>query len=291
MSTSSQTAVVIRIATPEDGPACGQICYDAFFAISAAHGFPCDLPGPEAGVGILTMMFSTPGFYCVVAEVDGRIVGSNALIERGVIQGIGPITIDPKAQNLGVGRKLMQAVMDRARSNGAAGARLVQAAYHNRSLSLYTSLGFDIREPLSCMQGRTRERSIPGCTVRPAQLWDLEACNALSHRVHGFDRGAELAHAIQQGTARVVERGGSVTGYTTNLGFFGHSTAETNIDMQSLIASVDSFAGPGILVPSRNSVLLRWCLANGLRVVEPMTLMTTGLYNDPAGAWLPSVIF
>jgi hypothetical protein len=44
-------------------------------------------------------------------------------------------------------------------------------------------------------------------------------------------------------------------------------------------------------VPSRNNVLFRWCLANGLRVVQPMTLMSTGLYNDPAGAWLPSIMF
>jgi hypothetical protein len=237
------------------------------------------------------MMFSTPGFYCVVAESDGRIMGSNVLIELSVIQGVGPITIDPKAQNLGVGRKLMQAAMDRASQNRAAGVRLVQAAFHNRSLSLYTSLGFDIREPLSCMQGQTIERSIPGCVVRSALPTDEAACNALYHRVHGFDRSAELTQAIQQGTARVVERGDRITGYTTTLGFFGHSTAETNVDMQSLIASADSFAGSGILVPSRNATLLRWCLANGLRVVQPMTLMSTGLYNDPAGAWLPSIIF
>ena len=185
----------------------------------------------------------------------------------------------------------MQAVMDRANERNAAGVRLVQAAFHNRSLSLYTSLGFDIREPLSCVQGRTLERSIPGCAVRPAKPDDGNACNALSRRVHGFDRGVDLAHAIERGTARVVERGGRVTGYTTHLAFSGHSTAETNIDLQALIASAESFTGPGILVPSRNSVLLRWCLANGLRVVQPMTLMSTGLYNESAGAWLPSVLF
>jgi predicted N-acetyltransferase YhbS len=291
MPANAPTDVVIRRAAPEDGPACGQICYDAFSTISAAHGFPCDLPAADVSIKLLSMMFSTPGFYCVVAESNGRIVGSNVLVEQAVIQGVGPITIDPQAQNLGVGRRLMQAVMDRAKENGAAGVRLVQAAFHNRSLSLYTSVGFDIREPLSCVQGRTRERSIPGCTVRPAQTSDGDVCNALSRRVHGFDRGAELAQAIEQGTARVVERGSRVTGYTTDLGFFGHSMAETNVDMQSLIASAESFTGPGILVPSRNSMLLRWCLTNGLRVVEPMTLMSTGLYNDPAGAWLPSIVF
>jgi predicted N-acetyltransferase YhbS len=291
MPRETQPEIVVRTATPADGPACGRICYEAFSAISTAHGFPCDFPGPEATTGLLSAMFSSPGLYCVVAESGGRIVGSNVLDERSVIRSVGPVTIDPGAQNLGVGRKLMQAVMDRAKERGAAGIRLTQSGYHNRSLALYAVLGFDVREPLACLQGRTQERSFPGCTVRPARPDDADACNALSQRVHGFDRGAELALAIEQGTARVVERGDRITGYTTHLAFFGHSTAETNVDLQSLIASADSFAGPGILVPSRNHVLLRWCLTNGLRVVQPLTLMSSGLYSDPSGAWLPSVLF
>jgi hypothetical protein len=100
-----------------------------------------------------------------------------------------------------------------------------------------------------------------------------------------------LAEAVQQGTGVVVERGGRITGYASLLAFFGHATTETNVDLQALIASADSFGGPGILVPSRNNSLFRWCLANGLRVVQPMTLMTAGLYNEPAGAWLPSILF
>jgi predicted N-acetyltransferase YhbS len=291
MSPKPSPEVVIRAATPADNAACGKICYEAFLKLSAKHGFPCDFPGPEAAGGMLSTMFSSSAFYSVVAESGGRIVGSNCLDERSLIAGIGPITVDPEAQNLGVGRKLMQAVMDRARERHPAGMRLVQAAYHNRSLSLYTILGFDVREPLSCVQGRTLDRNVPGCAVRPARGPDLEACNALSRRVHGFDRGTELADAIQQKTARVVERAGCITGYATALAFFGHATAETNLDMQSLIASAESFGGTGILVPSRNSGLLRWCLANGLQVVEPMTLMTIGLYNEPFGAWLPSVLF
>jgi hypothetical protein len=109
--------------------------------------------------------------------------------------------------------------------------------------------------------------------------------------VHGFDRSAELADGIHKKTARVVERAGRVSGYATVLAFFGHATAESNLDLQALIASAESFGGPGILVPSRNSGLLRWCLANGLQVVQPMALMSIGLYNEPAGAWLPSVLF
>jgi predicted N-acetyltransferase YhbS len=283
--------VTIRPARPDDSAVCGQICYQAFSSISSAHGFPPDFAGPDVASGLLSSLFSGHGFYAVVAECGGRIIGSNVMDERSVVRGVGPITVDPGIQNSGVGRKLMQAVMDRATQTGAAGVRLVQAAFHNRSLSLYASLGFDIREPLSCMQGRTHERSMPGCTVRSARPVDEDACNELSRRIHGFDRGAELAQAIERGTALVVQRGDRITGYATELAFFGHSTAETDLDLQALITSTDGFGGPGILVPTRNNALFRWCLANGLRVVQPMTLMSVGLYGEPSGAWLPSILF
>jgi hypothetical protein len=109
--------------------------------------------------------------------------------------------------------------------------------------------------------------------------------------VHGFERGTELEQAIQAGTAKVVERDGRITGYATGLAFFAHANAETNADLKALIASAESFGGSGILVPTRNSDLFRWCLTNGLRVVQPMTLMSRGLYNQPAGAFLPSISF
>lgn len=283
----SSNEITIRQATPNDAPVCGKICYHAFSAINAAH----DFPNPEYADRLIHGMFNAPGFYCVVAEQDGQILGSNCLDERAIIHGVDPITVDPNAQNRGVGHLLMQAVMDRSREHNAAGIRLVQAAFNSRSLSLYASLGFDIREPLVVMQGRTRERSIPGCTVRPATTTDLQACNTLSHRIHGFDRGTDLASATQQGTALVVERAGRITGYTSGLAFFGHTTAESNQDIQALLSAVDSYGGPGFIVPTRNTELFRWCLSNGLRVVEPLTLMSKGLYNNPSGAWLPSILF
>ena len=291
MSASPQPDFNIRPATPEDAAVCGEICFRAFDTISRAHNFPPDFPSPDHSTGVLSMMFSHPGFYCVVAESGGRILGSNCMDERSIIGGIGPITVDPDTQNRGVGRALMQNAMDHARERGAAGVRLVQAAFHNRSLSLYASLGFEVREPLSCMQGKTAQRNVPGYSVRPAKVSDVDACNELSRRVHGFDRGRELADAIQQNTAVVVERSGRITGYATALALFGHATAETNPDLQALLASAESFGGPGILVPSRNSALFQWCLANGLQVTQPMTLMSVGLYNEPAGAWFPNILY
>jgi hypothetical protein len=78
---------------------------------------------------------------------------------------------------------------------------------------------------------------------------------------------------------------------TTAVGFFGHAVGETSDGLKALIGAAAVFAGPGFLLPIRNWELFRWCLDNGLRVVEPMTLMSVGLYNEPVGAFLPSVLY
>ena len=290
-STAENQATVIRRATPADAQECGRICFEAFATLADRHNFPRDLPTPEVASQILSMMFAHPSFFCVVAEQDNKIIGSNCLDERAAIAGVGPITIDPATQNRSVGRQLMQAVMTRAAEKKFAGVRLVQAAYHNRSLSLYAKLGFIVREPLACMQGQPIQKTVPGYHVRLARQSDLSVCNDLCLRVHGHDRGGELSDAIQQGTAVVAESDGVIKAYASSIAFSGHAVGLANQDLQALLAAATEFQGPGILVPTRNAELFRWCLENGLRVIQPMTLMTAGLYNEPAGAYLPSILF
>ena len=67
----SGSSITIRRANPEDASVCGRVCFDAFYRISTNHGFPPDFPSPDVAVGLLSMMFSHPGFYCVVAESTG----------------------------------------------------------------------------------------------------------------------------------------------------------------------------------------------------------------------------
>jgi GNAT superfamily N-acetyltransferase len=283
--------LTIRPAKPEDAGACGAICYNAFKSIAEAHHFPPDFPDTEMAVGLMNFAFSIPGVYSIVAEENGQIVGSNLLWENGFIGGVGPITVDPTCQNAAVGRKMMEQVLRRAEDLKLAGVRLVQAAYHNRSLSLYTKLGFDVREPLSVIQGAAPGIHFPGYLVRPANEADLNSCNELCYKIHGHARSQELPGAIKTGALSVVEYNGMITGYTTGVGFLGHTIATTNTGLKALIGASANFSGPGFLLPSRNAEVLRWCLQNDLRIIEPMTLMSKGLYNEPAGAFLPSVLY
>lgn len=282
--------VKLRPAKPEDAEACGRIFYEAFTRIAQEHNLPPDLPAAEHATGFLTAFLSHPEFYGVVAEVDGRIVGSNFLDERASVVGLGPITIDPEMQNVRIGRDLMEHALERAWSHGRPSVRLVQAAYHNRSLCLYSKLGFEVREPLSCLHGKAVDRSIAGHPVRSATEDDLEACNIVCRSVHGYDRSRELADAIQTGKATVVEHDGRINGYATMVGFTGHAVGKSNNDLKALIGAAPDYFGPGFLLPTRNGELFRWCLDAGLRVVQPMTYMSIGLYNDPQGAYLPSIL-
>jgi predicted N-acetyltransferase YhbS len=278
---------LLRTAALQDAAPAGRICHAAFKAIAEHHGFPPDFPSPEAATQLMEDLVAKTGVHAVVAEVEGRVAGTNFLWERDPVAGIGPITVDPALQDSAIGKRLMRAVLERAEEKGFRAVRLVQAAYHSRSLSLYTKLGFVAREPLAVLQGRP----LAAGAARTAKEADLEAANALCRRVHGHDRGHELLDAIRQGAATVLERDGRLAGYATDVGFFGHAVAETTDDLIALIASAKAFSGPGFLVPMRNDALFRWCLEHDLRVVQPMTLMSLGEYREPRGAFLPSILY
>jgi predicted N-acetyltransferase YhbS len=281
----------LRRGVPADAAECGRICFEAFKSIAERHNFPPDFPSPDVASGLMTLLIAHPNFYSIVAELDGRIVGSNFLDERSKIGGVGPITVDPSAQTRGIGRRLMENVLARSRERGLEGLRLVQAGYNNQSLCLYTKLGFCTREPLSLVTGSPPRVRLSGYNVRSASKEDIDACNWMCRTVHGHDRAGELEDAVRDKTAIIVERLGRVTGYATSIGFFSYAVSETNEDMMALIGAAESITGPGILVPTRNHALFTWCLKNGLQLNQQMTLMSIGMYCEPAGVYMPSVIY
>lgn len=283
------TDVSIRRARATDAGDCAGVMFAAFEALATRHDFPIEPQTPEFTGMQMESMLTTNGLYGLVAERNGDVVGSAFADERGEIVGIGPVSVDPGFQEGGVGRALMESLLHRSAERGARGVRLVQTAYNYRSLSLYAKLGFAVREPLSVFQGAASSVDRPTGDVRAAVANDLDDCDALCRRVHGHDRHAELSHWIDAGTAHVVERGGEVTGYATGCGYLFHAVGETEVDIIALIASAETVVGLGVLVPSRNSRLMTWCLDAGLRLVQQSTLMTIGFYTDPRGSWLPSV--
>jgi len=291
-STATAEEVTIREAVPADAEACAQICFDAFGGIQDHHRFPRDFPVLEAAAGLMAIWVPHPSVWGVVAELDGRIVGSNFLDERGPIRGVGPITVDPQGQNAGVGRRLMEAVLERG--EGAPGIRLLQDAFHMRSLSLYASLGFDVKEPVAVISGNPSSGFPDDVEVRVLEEDDLDECEALCKKVHGFERTNELRDSIQAFKPFVAVRDGRITAYASSVVFWpmNHGVAESREDMQALLLGAAAAVDEPIafLVPLR-SELFRWSLGAGLRLVKPMNLMALGDYQEPRGSWFPSVLY
>jgi predicted N-acetyltransferase YhbS len=291
-STAARGEVTIREAAPEDLEACAQICFDAFGGIQDHHRFPRDFPVLAAATGLMGVWIPHPSIWGVVAVLDGRIVGSNFLDERGPIRGVGPITVDPQGQNAGVGRRLMEAVL--RRGEGAPGIRLLQDGFHMRSLSLYESLGFDVKEPVAVIAGKPSSGPMDEIEVRVLEEEDLDACEALCKRVHGFERTNELRDAIRAFKPFVAVRDGRITAYATSMIFWpmNHGVAESEEDMQALLVGAAAAVSEPIafLVPLRSG-LFRWSLGAGLRLVKPMNLMALGEYQEPRGSWFPNVLY
>jgi GNAT superfamily N-acetyltransferase len=284
--------VTLRRAEAGDAEVCGQILFEAFGGLHDQHGFPRDFPAVEGAVGLMERWIGRRSVWGVVAEIDGRIVGSNFLDERDPIRGVGPITVAPEAQDTGVGRSLMEAVLERGR--GATGIRLLQDAFNMRSLSLYESLGFDVREPVAVVGGSLRGRPVEGVDVRPLEERDLGACGALCRRVHGFERTGALRDSIEALAPFAAERNGRIVAYVSGVAFWtvSHGVAESEDDMRALLVGAAAVAGEplSLLVPLRSN-LVRWCLHEGLRLLKPMNLMALGEYREPRGSWFPSVLY
>jgi GNAT superfamily N-acetyltransferase len=292
-TTAAVQEVTLRPPEPADADELARIVFEAFGAIHDHHRFQRDFPSIEAAQAMMGAWIPHPAIWGVVAEIDGLIVGSNFLDERDPIRGVGPITIDPEAQNAGVGRRLMEAVIERGRD--AAGIRLLQDGFHMRSLSLYASQGFDVKASCVVMQGEPRGEPVDGVEVRPLTEDDLDQCEALCTKVHGFARTGALRDSFHPPAAPFVAlRDGRIVAYTSGVTFWpmAHGVAETDEDMQALLlgaaAQVDD---PIAMLVPLESALFRWSLQQGLRALKPMNLMARGEYQEPRGAWFPSVIY
>jgi len=291
--------LTIRSIEKSDAETCGKIGFQAHNAVSLAHGYPSEQPSIEFAVGMIKTLLADPYSLGVLAEQDGRVLGSIFvhLFPQSPVAAIGPLTVEPSAKG-GVGRVLMEAAIGEARKRNYKQVRLVQSPSHLRSFALYTKCGFTLREPLFLIHGNPVSSTIQkkydvDYDIRTAEPEDLPACNEICMSVHGFAREWELRHAIDQRVAIVNfdDSSGSISGYAAGLGFFGHAVAKTNDVLKALIANSSTILGPGFFVPCRNYDLLRWLLDAEFRIVWPANLMTVGKYEDPSAPFLPSIAY
>jgi predicted N-acetyltransferase YhbS len=284
--------VAIRRAQPSDIDVCARINYEAFKDISDRHQFPTDFPTLEFSTKIIDLLIESPLFFDIVAESSGAIVGCGFMDERNPIRGIGPVSVDRTFQGRGTGRDIMKALLERGRD--AAGIRLVQESFNMASLSLYASLGFEVKEPFVLMEGKFRSQPQHGFEVRPMTSEDVAECAALCEKLCGCDRTSEIEYALNDFSPFVACRQGQIVAYTCAVSALSHSVAETEADMQALLLGAAAYSSEELLsfhLPLRYANLFRWCLKEGLRALKPMAVMAVGEYQSPEGCWLPSFVY
>jgi hypothetical protein len=186
----------------------------------------------------------------------------------------------------------MEDVIDYARRNDIEQVRLMQDAFNVASLSLYASLGFDVKEPVAFMQAAPLAED--DNSVRAITEPDLPAIEELSERIYKTSRRNEVATAAPYGFAALLrERQGHVTGYLLP-GIFGHGVAETEEDALTLIGEAARRLPPEIarfFCPLTESGFYRKALQGGCRVIKVMNYMTMGPYEHPDEVWMPSVLY
>src|SRR5918912_4526764 len=128
-------AIELVPAEPEHAHELGSICFEAFRGVHDRGCGTRDFPTVEIAQQVLGMLVEREDFYSVSALDDGRLVGSNFLSLMDPVAGVGPITVDPSYQGQGIGRALMQNVMDYAQHNKIEQVRLFQDSFNLASLS------------------------------------------------------------------------------------------------------------------------------------------------------------
>jgi predicted N-acetyltransferase YhbS len=120
-------SLTIRPIEQNDAERCGKIGYEAHKNISSAHGYPCEQPSEEFGIGLIRSLLDNPNSWGVLAERQGKILGSIFLhkFPSSPVAVIGPLTVHPSAEG-GVGRTLMDAALTHARKQNHDQIRLVQ---------------------------------------------------------------------------------------------------------------------------------------------------------------------
>jgi ribosomal protein S18 acetylase RimI-like enzyme len=288
----SRPSIELVPAEPQHASELGRIAFEAFKELQDRACGTRDFPTVEIAQQVLGMLVQRNDFYSVSALDNGKLVGSNFLSLMDPVAGVGPVTVDPSYQGQGIGRTLMQDVMDYAQRNNIEQVRLMQDSFNVASLSLYASLGFDVKEPVAFMQAAPLAEA--DNSVRPITEPDLPAIEDLSERMYKNSRQNEVAAAATYGFAAFLrERQGRITGYLLP-GNFGHGVAETEEDALTMIGEAARRLPPEIarfFCPLTESNFHRKALQGGCHVIKVMNYMTIGPYEHPDEVWMPSVLY
>lgn len=280
---------------PDQAEEVGSLVYEAFLNIARRHNFEPGFESRETAVlfvRVLSQLEETTSFMAVEKEAP---VAISFLEELDEVGGVGPVAVAVSHQGRGLGRRVMQALLEHGEKAGIRSIRLLQDAYNTTSFSLYSRLGFEVKNLLAGLRGRPAESEQPSQSVREATSADAPSMVQLCEGVLGVSRRNETEVMTRFAPPLVAERDDRIVGYLCrvplpSITLLGHAIAEDETTLRDLVvaAARASEAELSFDLPTSQSETLRWALRSGfsLRVLE--SLMVRGEYQPPSGAFLTS---
>ena len=221
----------------------------------------------------------------VAIEAEGRLVGTALWWPYGETHAsFGMIIVAKEMQGRGLGRRLMDALLD------SAGDRTVILNSTQDGLRLYTQLGF-VPSGRVCQHQAVMQRDHVGTTaaegVRPMQAADERSVRRLDRAATGMDRTALLDALFGAGTVCVFDSGTGtgtgVQGYACVREFgrgvvIGPVIAVDSAAAMALIATLAaSHRGRFVRIDvSEDSGLSPWLIGIGLPLVDHAVSMVRG---------------
>ena len=282
--------VTIRRMQEGDIPQVAEIMVNAFNDVFRRHGYPEPFPSAEVGTSLARGYLNLEPEDCFTASQNGQVVGSGFLHLRGDSAGIGPITVDPTCQIKGIGRAIMQAVIDAG--SECRSLRLVQDSFNVVSFPLYAKLGFVVRGAAASLVGHeVHAAGTEGVEIREWTAQDVDTLAALDAQLTGIERVQDLRYFLNQPPQLIGFVAGKPAGYLcclrTGAGtFLGPAAATEQSVLRELIlraAELEQGKALRMRFPTRHAELLQELLALGFQVESLQTYMVRGPWEVPPG--------
>lgn len=195
MATGIEAMVDLRRMTAQD--------------LAAAHDLSSEQKWPHR-VEDWEMLLSLGFGY--VAERDGEVIGTAMAWLYGTTAAtLGMVIVSPRAQGMGIGRRLMAAVLNDL------GDRTILLNATDDGAPLYRKLGFENIGPVFQHQGAAfavpMAELIPDERVRPLGTKDMATLRDLARRASGMDRDALLDALVPGAQGVVLTRSNEPVGF------------------------------------------------------------------------------
>jgi predicted N-acetyltransferase YhbS len=185
--------------------------------IRLAFGTFIGLPDPMSFMGdadYAHTRYHTDPPAALVAQVDGRIVGSNFALHWGSVGVFGPLTVHPEFWDKGVARRLVEDTMDIFEKWQVKHAGLFTFAQSGKHVHLYQKFGFWPRF-LTAVMSKPVQRTVQDLKgsqwVRYSELASaekektIEACKRLTGDIYdGLDLRKEIYSVEKQGLGDTI---------------------------------------------------------------------------------------